>query len=127
MKGKQNKIGQTLGIGIGAMLLAGLLSCAITAFLIGKETISSTMGTMICWILSALSAYAVSWYIAKRSEKNKMQMAAAVVGVYVCICILMGRALFSGLELKVSVWMVILMGAAALGGITSCVKKERKR
>ncbi len=127
MKNKQNKIGQTLGTGIGAMLIVGLLSCAIMAFLIGKGMITDTMGATICWILTALGAYGISWYTAKHSGKNKMQMAAAVIGVYICVCVLLGRVLFSGQELKLSVWMAVLIGAAVLGGVTSCMKKERKR
>ncbi len=127
MKTKRKKTGQPLLTGIGTMLAVGLVSCSSTAVLLQSEIVPYDMGEVFCWIITAVGAYAVSWYTAKRSEKNKMQMAVAVIGVYLCIALAVGRLLFSASELRFSVWVVILMAAAVLGGITSCVKKERKR
>lgn len=124
---KQYKVGQTLGIGIGAMLLVGLASSAITAFLIEKGTVTDVVGVTVCWWVMALGTYAVSWYTAKRCEKNKMQISAAVIGVYICVCGLVGNAVFPERDLKLTIWPVLLIVATALGVITSCAKKERKR
>lgn len=124
---KRNKVGQVLGIGIGAMLLAGLMSCALTSLMIEKGVITEAMGALICWLLTGIGAYGVSWYTAKRSKKNKMQMAAAVIGIYLLGCTVMGSVLFPNRDMKLSIWIAVLAGAAALGTVTSCVKKERKR
>ncbi len=127
MNDNRNKVGQTLGIGIGAMLLAGLTSSAITAFLIEKGMITDAVGTAACGLLIGLAAYVVSWYSAKRSGKNKMQISIAVVGVYICVCGLVGRMAFPERDLKPTIWSAFLIVATILGVITSCVKKGRKR
>lgn len=124
---RRNKIGQTLLICTLVMIGVGLLSCALTASVIGKGAFTETAGITICWSLTVIGGCVISWYTAKHAEKNKMQMAVAVIGVYVCISMLMGRIIFSDRELKMSVWIAVLMGASVLGSVMACMKKERKR
>ena len=127
MNKKRNTVGQTLGMGIIMLLLVAILSCAFTALLVEKETISEKNAVDLCWIITILGTYFVSWYTAKKTDKNKMQTAATIIGVFELICLVVGRMIFSDMEIKISIWMPMVIAAMVIGGITSCVKKERKR
>ena len=127
MKTKQNKLGQMMGTGVAVMLLVGAISSAVAACMIGNGMVPDAMGNAICWIMTTMGAYIVSWYTAKSSNKNKLQISIAVIGIYLCICLLVGRLAFSECDLELSVWIAILIGASAAGSAVSCMKKERKR
>ena len=127
MNKKRNTVGQTLGMGIIMLLLVAILSCAFTALLVGKETISEKTAVNLCWIITIMGTYFVSWYTAKKSDKNKMQTAATIIGVFELICVVAGRMIFSDMEMKITIWMPMMIAAMVVGGMTARVKKERKR
>lgn len=121
------KIGKRVGIGIGAVLLAGALLSMGTGLLVCGEVLSESGAFWLVWVLVQGVLFGSCYCCARSAAKSRLPIALAVAGG--CTLLLwLGKLLLWPGEESAAWWRLLVpFLTGALAGVFSGRKQTRRR
>ena len=112
--------------GAAAMLVLSLVLSAVAAALLSAEILPVGAEKVVCWVITALSAFLGALLCARRAGEKRLPLCVAAGVVYLLLAFVLRGLIFKEVGPQPWVVPVLVLVGSALGALASSGKKKRR-
>lgn len=112
--------------GVAAMMVLSLLLSAVAAALISAELLPVGAEKVICWVITALSAFLGALICARRAGEKRLPLCVASGVVYLLLAFVLRGLIYKEVGPKPWAIPVLALAGSALGALAASGKKKRR-
>ena len=124
---KMNIIVKRIALASALLVVASVFISGVISLFVVKEMLAEKSAAMLARILISVLVCVICYYHSVKAGKNRMQISLGIGALYLGLSLTTGLLIAPKSELKIDIWVAVVIMMAVIAGIVSGTKRERRR